>query len=128
MMSDNLQQQDPHQQDMPSDTNDTHETNDDAAREQRLLEAFKGGVPRGADGLIDFNAAVHLLIQHGADVPTLRIIIGLAGAKQQELQQQVQAEAPKMVDFGKSLMGRPRSSVVGFPPNGRSTAPWRGKR
>lgn len=105
------QQQDPQQQDMPSDTND------DAARERSLLEAFKNGVPRGPDGLIDFNAAVNLLIQHGADVPTLRIIIGLAGAKQQELQQQMQAEAPKMVDFGQSLAGRPRQSrAIGFPP------------
>jgi hypothetical protein len=116
------------QQDMPSDSSEAHDTNDDAARERQLLEAFKDGPPRSPDGLIDFNAAVELLIQHGADVPTLRIIIGLAGAKQQELQQQMQAEAPRMVDFGQSLQGRPRSSVVGFPPNRRSgTAPWREK-
>lgn len=127
MMSDQLQHS--QLQDMPSnDSSDAHETNGDAARERQLLEAFKDGPPRSPDGLIDFNASVDLLIQHGADVPTLRIIIGLAGAKQQELQQQMQAEAPKMVDFGQSLQGRPRSSVVGFPPNRRSaSAPWREK-
>src|SRR5713101_7611177 len=120
-MSDNLQQQD-----MPSDTNDAHETNGDAARERQLLEAFRGGLPQGPDGSIDFNAAIELLLHHGADVPTLRIVLGLAAAKQAELQQQMQAEAPKMMDFGQSLGGRPRqSSVTGFPPNGRSTAPWR---
>jgi hypothetical protein len=119
-MSDNPQQQDP-QQDPPS--------SDVAAREQQLLEAFKNGLPRGPDGLIDFNAAVQLLIQHGADVPTVMIIIRLAEEKQREMMQQMQDAAPKMASFGGSLGGRPRSSVVEFPPNRRSgTAPWREKR
>jgi hypothetical protein len=106
------------QQDMPS------ETDADVARQQRLMEAFKNGLPRGPDGAIDMNAAGHLLIQNGADVPTLMVVTKLADLHMAELQK---TEQPSIANFGQSLQGRPRSTVVGFPPNGRSaqhTAWW----
>jgi hypothetical protein len=103
-MSENPQLQDPQQQDVPS--NDSS----DAAREQRLLEAFKDGVPRAPDGTIDVEAAFHLLLQHGADLPTVMVITKLAEEKTREMQQQMQADEPKMSDFGLSLRGRPRPS------------------
>lgn len=118
-------------QQLLSETNDVHESDADAARQQRLLDAFKDGLPQGPDGLIDFEAAVHLLLQRGADLPTVMVITKLAQEKTREMQQQqTEAEKPRMLDldFYQALQGRPRSSVVGFPPNRRSgTAPWREK-
>jgi hypothetical protein len=112
-MSDQLQ--------YPQQQQDMHSNDSgDAARERRMLEAFKDGPPRGPDGSIDFWAAVHLLMQHGADQPTLKMIIRLAEAQQRELQQREQQQTqdePTILDFGEALMGRPRqSSVVGFSP------------
>jgi hypothetical protein len=111
------------QQDMQ--TNDVHETSDEAARQRRLLEAFKEGLPRGPDSSIDMNAAGNLLIENGADVPTLMVMTHLAKLHMSELQK---AEQPKFANFAESLQGRPRSTVVGFPPDRRSARPpWYAK-
>jgi hypothetical protein len=102
------------EQQYPQDTQQ-QDPNGDAAREQYMLSAFRGGPPRGQDGLIDFQAAVHLLLQHGADLPTLRVVFRLFDARQQELdeqQMQQQQPQPKMGDFG-ALAGRPRPPAVG---------------
>jgi hypothetical protein len=95
------------------------------ARQQRLLEAFKDGLPRGPDGSIDMNAAGNLLIENGADVPTLMVVTKLADLHMAELQK---AEQPKFANFAESLQGRPKSSVVRFPSDRRSARPpWYAK-
>lgn len=77
---------------------DTLQNNAKLQREQALRDAFKDGLPKSADGSIDFGATGNILSQHGADLPTL-----LTVAKLHQDQQKSRAELDASKAFMSSL-------------------------
>ena len=76
--------------DMLSGLGDTVQANAKLKREQGLRDAFKDGLPKGADGNIDFGATGDILSQHGADLPTLLTVAKLH-QEQQKTRQELEA-------------------------------------
>lgn len=79
---------------------DTLQRNDKLAREQKLRDSFKDGIPKGPDGSIDFNAIGQIASQNGADLGTTLTIAKLA-----EDQRKNRDEMKASADFRTSLGG-----------------------
>ena len=79
---------------------DTLQNNAKLQREQRLRDSFKDGLPKAADGSIDFNAIGNIASQHGADLGTTLTI-----AKLSEEQRKSREELSASAGFRNSLSG-----------------------
>jgi hypothetical protein len=75
---------------MLSGLGDTLQANAKIQREQALRDAFKDGLPKAADGSIDFGATGDILSQHGADLGT---VLTVAKLHQEQLNRQLQLQA-----------------------------------
>lgn len=91
---------------------DTLQANQKLAREQKLRDSFKDGIPKAADGSIDFNAIGQIASQNGADLGTTLTIAKLA-----EDQRKNREELKASSEFRQGLGG----IFGGAPPNAQPT-------
>lgn len=105
---------------------DTIQNNAKLARENALRDALKDGLPKTADGSIDYNTIGTIAAQHGADLPTT---LKIAALGEEQRQRRLQLAASD--DFRKTLTGMfggtpsqpPAPVVASAPQSGPGRAP-----
>lgn len=89
---------------------DTLAANRKAAREQGLREAFSGGLPRSADGAIDYGRIGNILSENGVDVGTLLTVAKL-GEDQRLKREEMRASGDFRSTLGRIIGGMPGGSA-----------------
>ncbi|MFA5952769.1 MAG: hypothetical protein WC807_21115 [Hyphomicrobium sp.] len=93
---------------------DTLTSNRKVAREQQLRDAFRDGLPRAADGAVDYAAIGNILSQNGADIGTL-LTVGKLGEDQRLKREEFKASGDFRSTLGSIFGGAGNGGVARQP-------------